>query len=164
VKRGVLAVVGVLWLAVWLVSAASNGPSPLVPTPEAALRPGQELSAGIGCQFAMPDFSTRYCQASSLVDLVVRGNTIQRTYIFTFGSGLQLGDVMQVWGRPKAAEYRLYSAVDVYWADRWAYVLVQGQFSPFSRVGFVAYGEPSAQPGPWCGYRTSLGRSRQDTC
>jgi hypothetical protein len=155
--------VWVLWMFVFgvmllgVVASTQLWPSAgihTVPTLEARLLPGQNVPDGLSCTFYEPDFTDRYCQADGQVDVAIRGNLIQHAYIFTYNSGLQVGEVMLAWGSPAWADYYSYGAVEVYWRDRSAYVLDHEPFSPFSRVGFISFG-PTQASQPWRGYQTA---------
>ena len=92
------------------------------------------------------------------MDVAIEDGVIRHSYVFTYGSKLRVGDVLAAWGRPTWADYSGYGSVEVGWAtgvapERWLYALDE-PFSPFSRVGFIAYGTPGGTPQAWRGYRS----------
>ncbi len=126
-----------------------------LPDPAAALMPDHSAPDGLACKFYEPDFTRRFCQADSLIHVEFEDGQIRHTYVFTYSSGLEIGQVMQAWGRPRGAHYYSYGAVDVYWADRWAYVMTHEAFNPFNRVGYLAYGSLPDIHEVWRGYLTA---------
>lgn len=148
-----------LALTVALLAVLGLPGQPLTPVPVVPddLLPGRPAPAGLVCDFYEPDPTWRDCQNGQGVDVAIQDGLIRHSYLFTYGSGLRVGDVVAAWGQPTWADYGGYGAVEVGWAaeaaqERWLYVLGE-PFSPFSQVGFIAYGAPYSRPQAWRGYR-----------
>ncbi len=80
------------------------------------------------------------------------------TYTSTYGYGLNIGDLVLVWGQPSG--YRSTGwAVQVYWGTRSAY-LVSQKFQPQARVIFIAHELETKDSVDWKGFITAAGVSR----
>src|SRR5579871_6297528 len=146
-----------LMMALFIVLGLPGKPVQIVPTIPASLLPGQIPPPGLVCSFYEPDPAWRDCQSNSGIDLEIQDGRIQHSYVFTYTSGLRVGDVLAVWGTPQGADYSGWGSVELAWAakgrlDHWLYALTDGAFSPLSRVGFVAFGPLDNITGPWRGF------------
>jgi hypothetical protein len=148
-----LLLLGALLTALCLVIVATPANHPLreVPTVGTHLMPGQKVPYGIACRLYVPDFKYRYCVMADM-SLTAEGRQIVEVSVFTYRSGLEIGDVLVQWGEPLGADYSTPHAVRLYWPQRHVYVLTQGTFGPSSRVGFVVYGNLEAHYGHWQGF------------
>lgn len=69
------------------------------------------------------------------------------------GSGVTMGMMVKAWGPPLYVK-KTGQIVDVYWSDRYLF-LVDGFFSPDSKIAFLGYDSPSDRTHlyPWKGFR-----------
>ena|SRR5258707_14687153 len=74
------------------------------------------------------------------IDIVIKDGRIMRAYMFTYPSGTTIGQLIIAWGEPVGSEYDSIGATTVYWPEHYAYVMTQRTFSPYSRVGYIAFG------------------------
>jgi hypothetical protein len=137
--------------------AQSSLQIPNIPVPAAELMPGQQLPSDVHCLSYAPDYNHRFCTQDD-VWLTIKGARISKAAIFTYRSGLRLGDLMTAWGEPIGADYGERDAVAIYWPDRYAFVVEAKNFGPYSRIGYIVYGKPDPTFTVWRGYLSSAGR------
>jgi hypothetical protein len=125
------------------------------PTLDHTLLPGQPLPHGASCHYEMPNLACNYLRGDVNIHFVLKDRVIQQTYLFTYPSGLQMGETMLAWGEPIGVVRHPFPAVQVYWADKSAFLLTRRGFSPMSRVGFICFGPPDKNMQPWKGYQSN---------
>ena len=101
---------------------------------------GQFMPPETPCYRAASELGQSYCHPDKDIDIVIQNGRIVRAYIFTYPSGITIGQLITAWGEPVGSEYDSIGATTVYWPDHYAYVTTQRNFSPYSRVGYIAYG------------------------
>ena len=140
-----------------VANAQAKFQMPSVPVPAGGIMPGQQVPHDVSCITYAPDYDHRYCTRDD-VWLVIEGGRISKSAIFTYHSGLRLGDLITAWGEPIGADYTERDAVSIYWTDRYAFVANSSGFGPYSRIGYIVYGKPDPSFSPWRGYVSSAGR------
>jgi hypothetical protein len=117
-----------------------SGPEPRIPVLEPAMMPDQPAPTGGLCQYQAPEVVCEYRHGNSAVYFTLADPTIQQAYLFTYASGLTIGDLILAWGEPQGIAYLPYQAIYVYWPERSAFILTKTGLSASSRVGFIRYG------------------------
>src|SRR5689334_18724296 len=117
-RRLALAVSVGLTVALFVILSRPGQPIHNVPTVPTSLLPGQKAPPGLVCSFYTPDPARRDCQSSEGVDLEIQDGRIQHSYVFTYSSGLRVGDVLVAWGTPQWADYGGWGSVELAWATK----------------------------------------------
>lgn len=102
--------------------------------------------------YTPPDGNYRYCELRHTIYIVLRDDTIYRTYQFIPGYALSAGELVLLWGEPERGYYNKDRTVMI-WADRFAGIISSHGFSPRSRVSYLGYGECLYRGEAWAGWR-----------
>jgi len=142
------------------VSIVNMRPVHLAPTvlaiPELAM-PGHAAPIGEICPRSVSDKYGVYCHFGGNLWVFIIGNKISQTDLYFTDYKPYIGDLIVEWGTPIAVSFDSDGARSLYWPDRYAYVLTDDRYGPFSKVGFVTYGvQPYSFRVRWHGFGTQF--------
>jgi hypothetical protein len=138
----------ILFSAFWVITSTTvSNPPPVVsvaPHVDEQYLPGHDRPASMYCEvYIPPNYEYKYCSLHNNIHIIVKGTAIYRTYVFMDKSGkLNIGQLINEWGKPSGAFYSTYGALTVYWPGRFAGLFANTHFSPNSMVSFIGYGPP----------------------
>src|SRR5438045_2924657 len=101
----------IAWLIINIVASTKSVPLPsYIPRPENNLMPDKPTPQGISCQQSMYLYSDDlYCNYDEQTMVVVKNQRIKRTFLFLQTSELTVGQLIDQWGEPIGANYRMSS-------------------------------------------------------
>jgi hypothetical protein len=132
----------------WLMTEPVNPPSVNMP---AELLPGNPLPAHTAC---IPTYSyaEQYCWSGDVYfQYDMEAGEITHSSIYLYDQGVTVGELVIAWGSPSGYRRDGADFINVYWADRYVYVIGK-IFGPDNKVVLVAWDASTQLSTPWKGW------------